>query len=114
MTLSGSWSGHSFLELVTPGSVVRGQTSLSLVAPVVGTWSSLLVTPPQVCEESPLSGVPAGDTSSGVCGESASASGAVGDSTSWSSESIGDSSSLVIGRGINTLLSAFTWALLWR
>ena len=75
-------SGCSFLKLVTPASVLGGQTSLSLVTPVVGSQSSLLVTPPLVCEGNLLYGVPAGDTSSGLCGESASASVAVVDSTS--------------------------------
>ena len=61
---------------------------------------------------SPASGLLTGDNS-GLWGESASAS-TVGVSCSSESELVGDSSSLLGGRGMDTLLSVLTWDLPWR
>ena len=69
------------------------------------------MTPSLVCEGGLASGVLADDSSLGLKGELASAS-AVGDSTWLWLESDGDSSSLDLGRGIETPLNILTWGLL--
>ena len=116
-TLVG-WSGGSSSLLVTSPLVCEGsQTPALVISPLVcgGSLSAgvpWLVTP--LCGMgNPAFGVLTGDSSLGLQGELASAS-AVGDSTSWSlgSESDGDSSSLL--RGMDALLSVFTWGLPWR
>ena len=104
-TLEGSWSGWSSVQLVISASLVIG-----------GSQTSSLVTLTLVCKGGLVCGVVAGNSSSGLWRESASALVVVfvGNSTSVSSrsESDGDSSSLEGGRGMEMLLSVFTWGLL--
>ena len=88
---------------------------LSSLVLAPGSWpggsSSLLVIPFLVCKGSQISDVLTCDSSLGLQRELASAS-AGGDFTWLWSESVGDSSSLELGRGIEMLLSILTWRLL--
>ena len=103
--------------LVTPPLLLGSLASWVLVIPPQGCRESLvfgmLVTPPLVCGRSQASVLLAGDNS-GLWGELISTSAVGGDSCSLESELVGDSSSLVMWRGIDMLLSVFTWGLLWR
>ena len=114
LALVVSWSGGSLSLLVTP--LLGRWASSALVTPHQicreSQVSGMLVTPPLVFGRSPASGLLSGYNSR-LWGESALSS-AVGASFSSESELVGDSSSLLGGRGMDTLLSVLTWGLPWR
>ena len=116
MALLWGWSGESSALglLVTP--LLGSLALLALLTPPLvcreGLAVALMVTTPLVCGGGSLaSGLPTGDNSFGLVGESAPAS-AVGDSCSSESDLDGDSS-LLRDRGMDTLWSVLTWGLPW-